>query len=50
VLHAGPLVAGAQARGWEGWDDWGAVRPPGVYLVRISDGVRSATRKVVLGR
>ena len=50
VLHAGPLEAGAHALVWDGRDDTGAVRPPGVYLVRISDGVRSATRKVVLGR
>ena len=50
VLHDGMLPEGVHTLSWDGRDTGGAARPPGVYFVRVSDGVRGASRKVLLTR
>jgi hypothetical protein len=50
VLHAGILPAGVHTLSWDGRDTRGSARPPGVYFVRVSDGVGGVSRKVLLTR
>jgi hypothetical protein len=50
VLHDGMLLAGVHTLWWDGRDTRGAARPPGVYFVRVSDGVGVVSRKVLLTR
>src|SRR5262249_18930647 len=47
-LERGVLRAGEHFATWDGADARGARRAPGVYFVRVSDGVSSRTRKVLL--
>ena len=48
VLARGVLPAGEHVASWDGTDARGVRRAPGVYFVRLSDGVSSLTRKVLL--
>jgi hypothetical protein len=48
TLERGVLPAGEHVAGWDGTDARGSRRAPGVYFVRLSDGVSSVTRKVLL--
>jgi len=48
VLARGVLPAGEHVASWDGTDARGARRAPGVYFVRLSVGVSSLTRKVLL--
>jgi hypothetical protein len=48
VLVDGPLGAGEHSRAWDGMTDSGRRVSPGVYLVRMSTGEFSATRKAVV--
>jgi hypothetical protein len=48
TLVSGDLAAGQHEMVWEGRDDDGAPVATGVYLVRVHDGDRAATAKVVL--
>ncbi len=48
TLVSGDMAAGRHERVWEGRDDDGAPVATGVYLVRVHDGDRVATAKVVL--
>jgi hypothetical protein len=45
LLQDGVLSAGVHVLSWDGRD-----APPGLYFVRVSDGVRVASRKVLLTR
>jgi type IV secretory pathway protease TraF len=48
VLARGVLPAGEHVASWDGTDARGVRRAPGVYFVRLSDGVSSLARKVLL--
>jgi flagellar hook assembly protein FlgD len=48
TLERGVLPAGDHVATWDGRDARGARRAPGVYFVRLSDGISSLTRKVLL--
>jgi len=48
TLVSGDMAAGRHERVWEGRNDDGAPVATGVYLVRVYDGDRAATAKVVL--
>jgi flagellar hook assembly protein FlgD len=48
VLADGRLEAGQHSRAWDGRTDKGRRVSPGVYLVRMSTGEFSATRKAVV--
>jgi len=50
VLQNGILPAGVNTLSWDGRDARGSARPPGVYFVRVSDGVAVVSRKVLLTR
>jgi flagellar hook capping protein FlgD len=47
MLARGPRPAGEHVASWDGTDARGARSAPGVYFVRLSDGVSSVTRKVL---
>jgi len=48
TLERGVLPAGEHVASWDGTDARGARRAPGVYFVRLGDGVSTVTRKVLL--
>jgi flagellar hook assembly protein FlgD len=50
VLERGPSVAGQHATRWDLSDDTGKVVSPGLYLVRISSDIGSATKRVLVRR
>jgi hypothetical protein len=50
TLHAGDLPAGDYTRVWDGRDDHGADLPPGIYFVRITQGLTTESRRIVLVR
>ena len=50
LLADGVLPEGVHTLAWDGRDAHGAARPTGVYFVRVSDGARVVSRKVLLSR
>jgi hypothetical protein len=47
LLASATLPAGEHVASWDGTDVRGSRRAAGVYFIRLSDGVRSTTRKVL---
>ena len=50
TLHAGDLSAGEHTRVWDGRDDVHEDAPPGIYFVRVTQGMTTESRRIVLVR